>query len=784
MKKYLLIVTLLWTGILLCQGVVINEFLASNNSVVTDPEGGYDDWVELYNNSTEEIDLTGWHLSDKLTEPDKWTFPAMSIGIGEYLIIWADEEEEQGDTHAGFKISASGESLILSNAELNVIDQITFGVQVSDISMGRYPNATGNFIQMYPSFMAENTDTYFPDEDISWKLFKSNTVYRYDLHFEVENWADSLEYYYYHGEEYFPARVTFNDTIVMENVGVRYKGNSSFVQSINSPKKPFKFKFDEYTGQMLYGMSKLNFSNCINDPTFMREVLSYQIASKRVPASRTAYANIYVDGGLLGFYVQVEQVDEFLLTRYYEGILGNLYKAADDGAPMLYRGSNQEDYYEDYELQINEDQNDWSDLVEMLGNLNNCESVSFEETMADYLNLEEFVYMMAFNMTLSNFDSYTGSGRNYYLYHDTITDKFQFIPWDMNESFGVYSNNWDVITQDILNIPNLGVRPLNRRLLENENLRQLYLEDIEQLLLTSASYDSLTQKISELQEFIAPYIQADLNKFYSYEDFFLNIEEDVAVGIGQIVPGLKSFIQERNAEIMRQLTYAFVYPGDCDNNGVVDEYDLLPVGLYFLETGVPREEISFSWQNYEIECWDDRAATFADANGDGIVDEQDVIGIGVNWGNSHSVSSASYVVKITDNPLLEAARDNFLQVYNSLHGNSESICQMRTLLESVFGFTDNAPALSPSLINYPNPFNPATTISFAITDGTTPSTLTIYNLRGQKVVTLIEDILAAGEYSLTWNGVDVHGKSMASGVYLCQLKNGDTKMLNRMILIK
>jgi CotH kinase protein/Lamin Tail Domain/Secretion system C-terminal sorting domain/Dockerin type I domain len=771
------------SGILLSQNVVINEFLASNNSVVTDPEGEFDDWIEFYNNSTDDIDLTAWYLSDDSSIPDKWTFPDTILAAGEYLIIWADDDEVQGNDHAGFNLSVAGEEIILSDANLNIIDEIVYGVQSTDISLGRYPNGSGDFIQMNPTFGLENTDDYIPGNDPSENLFEQFVVNQFDLHFYVENWADSLEYNYYNGEEYFPAQLTFNDTIVLDSIGVRYKGNSSFTQSSTTPKKPFKFRFDKYIDdRLLYEISKLNFSNCVKDPTFMREVIAYQIAEEFVPSPRTAYANILVDGELLGFYVQVEQIDEFFLARHFEGGIGNLYKASDDGATLLYRGSEQGEYETEYELKTNENANDWSDFIDTIDKLNNTPDENFITTMETYLDLNECAFMLAYNMVLSHFDSYTGSGRNFYLYHDEASDQFKFLPWDLNETFGCYNNNWDVITQDIFEISNLNDRPLNQRFLENDELRELYLNHVSELIEGSASYSAISEQIIELQDFLDPFVQADPNKLYSYQDFLVNIDEDISINLGQIVPGLKSFSQLRNAEILQQLDSVSVYPGDCDNNGIVDEFDILPIGVYFLQTGEPRDEVSFYWQENSAVGWSDLAATYADANGDGEVNEVDVIGLGVNWGNTHTSQSFTFPIDPENSDLLEQHRSTFQTIYNSLNSNGEETQQIKILLESIYDFCNDLPSTGITLSNYPNPFNPSTTISFSLTTKSTENTkLIIYNLKGQQIRKFS---IFNFQSSIVWDGTDQTNKSVSSGIYFYKLKSGNLEQTNKMILMK
>jgi len=138
--------------------LVINEFLADNESTITDQDGDYDDWVELFNNSNESINLGGYYLSDDASEPDLWAFPDTTITAGGYLIVWADKDLDQVGLHADLKLSASGETIVLSDANLNLLDQVSFGQQKPDTTTGRFANGTGEFIEMLPTFGAENTD--------------------------------------------------------------------------------------------------------------------------------------------------------------------------------------------------------------------------------------------------------------------------------------------------------------------------------------------------------------------------------------------------------------------------------------------------------------------------------------------------------------------------------------------------------------------------------------------------------------------------------------------------
>jgi hypothetical protein len=141
-------------------GVVINEFMASNVATVKDSSGQFDDWIELFNKTNAPINLTGVYLSDEYTNRKKWQFPAnTTIPANGYLIVWADNDETQAGVHANFKLSAAGEQIVLSNPDSSVVDSVRFGAQRDDISWGRFPNGTGAFGAMRPTFKATNART-------------------------------------------------------------------------------------------------------------------------------------------------------------------------------------------------------------------------------------------------------------------------------------------------------------------------------------------------------------------------------------------------------------------------------------------------------------------------------------------------------------------------------------------------------------------------------------------------------------------------------------------------
>jgi hypothetical protein len=122
--------------------LVINELMASNDNTIRDPQGHYDDWIEIYNSGIVSIDIGGMYLTDNLDEPMMWRIPEnnpalTTIRAGGYLLIWADEDSIDYGLHANFKLNADGEEIGLFDKDgATLIDSISFPEQTTDISYG------------------------------------------------------------------------------------------------------------------------------------------------------------------------------------------------------------------------------------------------------------------------------------------------------------------------------------------------------------------------------------------------------------------------------------------------------------------------------------------------------------------------------------------------------------------------------------------------------------------------------------------------------------------------
>jgi hypothetical protein len=143
--------------------IVINEVMASNLNSKADPQGQYDDWIELYNFSDNVVDLNGMYLTDELSDPTKWQFPSgTAISAYGYLLIWADNDIADEGLHANFQLSSDGDEVGLFDVDgVTLLDSIVFTEQTMNISYGRYPDANDNFQYFnYPTPGSANTSGY------------------------------------------------------------------------------------------------------------------------------------------------------------------------------------------------------------------------------------------------------------------------------------------------------------------------------------------------------------------------------------------------------------------------------------------------------------------------------------------------------------------------------------------------------------------------------------------------------------------------------------------------
>ena len=146
-------------------GVYISEVMASNDSVVTYPNAGNTDWIEIYNSGTESVDISDWGLSDKLDRGRRWQFPyGTVIGPGEYKVVMCDRDTEKNtlqELHASFKVGKlKQETITLTDPTGRVLDKMILPEMRTDVSYGRTPGIAGLFYYDTPTPFQQNRDGF------------------------------------------------------------------------------------------------------------------------------------------------------------------------------------------------------------------------------------------------------------------------------------------------------------------------------------------------------------------------------------------------------------------------------------------------------------------------------------------------------------------------------------------------------------------------------------------------------------------------------------------------
>ena len=457
-------------------------------------------------------------------------------------------------------------------------------------------------------------------------FFSFNNVHQLNINFQIPNYIDSLTYYKSVDdatglETYLHAQVII-DTDTIQDVGIRFRGNASYGHP--GTKKPLQLDFNEFvSGQEYDNLKKLNLNNSYLDPTQIREKLCLDIFNQLdLPAPRCAYAAVYYNSTYVGLYKAVETINNDFLKTFFDNDTGNLYKCEPD-MPLTWEGNDQTLYYDNCELRSNETLNDWTNLLNFLDQINNNTVDNFENAVRPIFNLDDYIKSWASNMVMGNLDSYLYLPHNYYLYENPATLKMEWITWDVSLAFGVYallvvpnSENFDI--EYLPNNPETA-RPLNYYCLKNNNLEKQYLTEICAFMQNYFSPAVIYSKIDSIANVIRPYIQLEpsSNQMFTNQEFESNLSTTTVNYqlLGQI-PGLKSFISSRIANIKKQLCKLNWNCGIGDfieNSNAIDIYPN-PGSVINIKYNVPAES---SYQKFTVKDFMGRTVMNSKINNSG-----------------------------------------------------------------------------------------------------------------------------------------------------------------------
>lgn len=398
-------------------------------------------------------------------------------------------------------------------------------------------------------------------------FYNTTTIQEIRLTFSQSNWHEVLTELKKEGNERILAKVSINGED-FDSVGVRYKGNSSF--NATEKKKPFNIKLDHIIKDQKYqDYETLKLSNAFRDPSFVREVLAYEIARKYMPAPKANFAKVYVNGEYHGLYSNVQSIDShFLKVHFGEGKKQPFFKCNTDkekitvsgcktlkGATMEYIGDNPQCYEIKFQLK-SKSESDWKELMKLIYTLNNE-----PDKIASVLDVDAALKYLAFNNVVVNLDSYSGLfAHNYYLFQDGA-GQFHPLVWDLNMAFGGFNHSglknslplYDLQTLNPFLHENNPQRPLIHQLLQKPAYRQKYQTFMETILSENFTNGWYAERAKELQRIIEIEVKNDPNKLYSFEAFKNNLSKTESVGGNANAVGILELMQGRRRFLEQQL---------------------------------------------------------------------------------------------------------------------------------------------------------------------------------------------------------------------------------------
>ncbi len=453
----------------------------------------------------------------------------------------------------------------------------------------------------------------------SYKIFDNDDI----AEIRISINQDSLDKIFAPGNEgsytYLAAYFSYESNNIplttLSNVGLRLRGAIPRY----SQKRDLKISFNKFVpGRSFYGLKKFNLRSLNRDPSIIREKICLDLLKDmNVVSTRAGFVKLYINDEYRGLYLNVEEVDKNFLNTHFGNNNGNLYKCAryanlgirEDGNYKFEFGP--PDYaphqiVRAYKLSTNETEDDYSDLIDLIEVINYTSYYNFKNDLENSLNVDPFLKAQAFSVMVGDWDGFWSNQNNYYLYHDTRTNRFEFIARDLDLTLGVDWGGGEYAIADIYSFgPDNNDRPLMKRLLNMPEYKGAYSKYIKQLVDNHFSTDQIWPKIEDTKEMIQSAVEDDTYRSLDYgwdiEDFNNSYTEalgtfhaiDFAAEfdlVTRVPHGIKPFIENRLSAALDQLdtlnispeisetSHSPLFPGNLDSvtiNATVNGYSII-----------------------------------------------------------------------------------------------------------------------------------------------------------------------------------------------------------------
>jgi CotH kinase protein/Lamin Tail Domain len=409
--------------------------------------------------------------------------------------------------------------------------------------------------------------------------FYDETVLRtLRLEFSQSDWWSQLTANY-QAKENILATLAVED-VVCEDVGVRFRGNTSYQMTGNSQKKSFNIEIDYTDGdQRLMGYKTLNLINCMGDATFMREVLYSNLCRRQFPSAKANFVKLEINGENWGIYANVQQLNGEFIEDWFPSNNGTRWRAeghldggggggraprstavgttteramfaevAEGGgvtsglAALTWQGSDSAAYEVVYELKNTEQDDPWASLVHTCDVLNNTPIDQLADELKYVLDVDRALWACAFEIIFTDDDGYVNKrGSDYCLYYEPETGRLHVMQYDGNECMS--NDQYALFYRE-----DDSVVPLMNRLMAIDEYRQRYLAHVCTILDSFLTEEVMCEKIDAYRMLIEEEVLADEKKLESYQAFDREID------------GLKDFVTERRDYLLGNRALAWPAP--------------------------------------------------------------------------------------------------------------------------------------------------------------------------------------------------------------------------------
>ena len=375
-------------------------------------------------------------------------------------------------------------------------------------------------------------------------LYNAHTLRTLYLRFHHEDWYEQMSSFYRTDIE-VPAELIVDGKVYPE-VGVHFRGTSSYF-TVESEKKSFNIAVDySEDGQRLYGYKTLNLLNGHVDASFLREVLYNQISRDYIPAMKTNFVKLVINGENWGVYINLQQYNKDFLAEWFGTRGGIRWKIGPGrGGALNYVGEDPTSYQEAYQLKTSNVENPWEGLIALTKMLDDATSdAALVENLPSILNIDQVLWQLAVSNVFMDDDGYIHKGGDYTLYQD-VNGRFHLVPHDNNESFKFVRRSrggpgggwsWGDLENGMLSPmthEDNAARPLIKRLLSNPEWRARYLAHVRTVRDEWLNWEVLEPIIKEYQTLIDAEVQKDDKKLYGYEEFTTGVPEDLKRFVNQ-----------------------------------------------------------------------------------------------------------------------------------------------------------------------------------------------------------------------------------------------------------